>query len=174
MAVNDQFLIPGLFPFSRLCGNPANTGQLHPTDSAGSGNSFLGNTHANIMPLPPTKPKELHFNRSGGPNDDLQRSRQTGFSLSRSISEPCLSSSKKGRRAETSNQSEEAESVCRVPAFQVGRHSSLGIPGKEGRFHGETGPQRCLFWAAYSKIASQILRFVWRGKTFEFQALPFG
>ena len=134
----------------------ANTGQLHPTDSAGSGNSSLGNTDANIIPLPQTKPKELHFNRSGGPNDDHQRSRQTCFSLSRSISEPCLSSPKEGRRAATSNQSEEAESVCRVPAFQVGRHSSLEIPGKEGRFHGETGPQRCLFWGANSKIASQI------------------
>ena len=29
MAVNDQYLIPGLFPFSRLCGNPGNNSSVN-------------------------------------------------------------------------------------------------------------------------------------------------
>ena len=142
----------------------ADTGQLYPQDSAGARNSIFGHTDTSGISLTQTKSKECHSDRPGGATNAFKTSHQGSSCISRSISEPCLSSPKEGRGTETSNQPEETQSICRISAFQAGRDSGLEIPDKERGLHGEARLERCLFRGINYKIPSQISPFSMEGE----------
>ena len=136
-----------------------NPGRLHPSNRPGPVNSISGDTGANRFSLPETKQKERFLDRSRGSGNDKKDGHQGSFSLFRSISEPCLSCPKEGWRTETSNQSEKAESVCGI-TFQNGGNSDLEISHKERGFHGQTGPERCIFRGSDRSSTSQVYPFL--------------
>ena len=142
----------------------ANSGRLHPSHSDRAVNPIFGNTDTSIVSLSRTEPKEFQFDRTGSSGNDFKESNNGSCCLPRSISEPCLSSSKEGWGTQTCNQSEKAKPVCRISTFQAGRDSGIKIPDKEGRFHGETRPERCLFRSVNFEISSQISPLLLEGE----------
>ena len=111
--------------------------------------------------------------RPGDARNAFKTSHQGSSCISRSISEPCLSSPEEGRGTETSNQPEETQYV-EYQHFKLEGIQALKSLIKKGDYMVKLDLSDAYFGVSIIKSHRKFLRFQWKGRIYEFQALPFG
>ena len=81
---------------------------------------------------------------------------------------------KKDGETETSDKPESSEQFCSHRAFQDGGNPYLEGPSQSGGLVGKSGSEGRIFCDPNHKSHHKYLRFMYRGKYYQFQCLPFG
>jgi len=98
--------------------------------------------------------------------------RNSPFRASRVLFQP-LSCSQEGRRTTASNQPQSPKQLCKQRTFQNGGHSYTERSPEERGLAGQNRFERCVLLNTHSSQPQKFLRFMFKGKAYQFNCLPF-
>ncbi len=87
--------------------------------------------------------------------------------------QPNISSPNEGQRHETGYRSKHTKSIHRTSTFSDGTSLLNKNSSATGLLYNKIGPERCISFSANPSRFTKV-RFLWKNKTYQFKALPFG
>ena len=154
----------------------ADTRQLYSSSCSGVTNTLYHPSSADFPPFPIYNRQKGNVDRFRGSGHVSKRCYKTSAAMRRSVSEPCLFCSKEGCGQQTSNKSEKKKLNQNIEYqhFKMEGIQSLKSLIQKGDFMVKLDLREAYFSLPMHQNSLKYLRFVWKGKTYEFLALPFG